>query len=154
LSPQAGKKHQNVFLIGIQNNAIKRVRIANNAMYRSQIMLNPDELAAPEHLWRAIGADAMTARVDVAQWLREVHGSTRFLHDLLARAKAATAYPDLLTESRPTVDTATAAHWLSRRPQTMRIWACRDNGPIRPIRVQGRLAWPVAELRRVLGVSK
>ena len=61
-------------------------------------------------------------------------------------------YPNLLTEQRPTVDTETAAHWLSRRPQTMRIWACRENGPIRPLRIHGRLAWSVASIRNLVGV--
>lgn len=56
-------------------------------------------------------------------------------------------------ESRAAVDTACAAHHLSRRPQTLRGWACHEDGPIRPIRINGRLAWPVAELRRVLGVA-
>lgn len=56
-------------------------------------------------------------------------------------------------ETRSAISTAEAAVHLSRRPQTLRIWACRENGPLRPIRIHGRLAWPVAELRRVLGVS-
>lgn len=56
-------------------------------------------------------------------------------------------------ETRAAVDTATAAFHLNRQPQTLRAWACKEDGPLRPIRVCGRLAWPVAELRRVLGVS-
>ena len=35
----------------------------------------------------------------------------------------------------------------------MRKWAMQDNGPLRPLRINGRLAWPVSELRRVLGVQ-
>lgn len=62
-------------------------------------------------------------------------------------------FPPLAQETRVAVDTATAAHHLSRRPQTLRGWACLENGPLRPIRVHGRLAWPVAEIRRVLGVE-
>ncbi len=62
-------------------------------------------------------------------------------------------FPDLLTEQRPAVDTATAAHWLFRCPQTLRGWACFEDGPLRPIRINGRLAWPVAEIRRLLGVT-
>ena len=27
------------------------------------------------------------------------------------------------------------------------------DGPLRPMRINGRLAWPVSELRRVLGVA-
>jgi hypothetical protein len=55
-------------------------------------------------------------------------------------------------ETRAAVDTATAAYHLNRQPQTLRAWACLENGPLRPIRMNGRLAWPVAELRRLLGV--
>ncbi len=56
-------------------------------------------------------------------------------------------------ETRAAVDTETAAHHLIRQPQTLRIWACRENGPLRPIRINGRLAWPVADIRRLLGVA-
>lgn len=55
-------------------------------------------------------------------------------------------------EVRTAIPTSEAAAHLSRRPQTLRLWACLENGPIRPVRVHGRLAWPVAELRRVLGL--
>lgn len=54
-------------------------------------------------------------------------------------------------ESRTTVDTATAAYHLNRRPQTLRSWACSEAGPLRPLRINGRLAWPVAEIRRLVG---
>lgn len=63
-------------------------------------------------------------------------------------------FPPLESVSRPTVDTAAAAYYLNRRPQTMRAWACLENGPLRPMRINGRLAWPVSELRRVLGVAE
>jgi hypothetical protein len=53
--------------------------------------------------------------------------------------------------NRPFVDTATAAFYLNRKEQTLRSWACLETGPIRPLRIHGRLAWPVAELRRLLG---
>lgn len=71
----------------------------------------------------------------------------------LQETKATAPYLSLNAETRAAVDTATAAHHLNRRPQTLRSWACLENGPMRPIRVHGRLAWPVAELRRVLGVA-
>lgn len=62
-------------------------------------------------------------------------------------------FPPLELVNRPAVDTAAAAHYLNRRPQTLRGWACMENGPLRPLRINGRLAWPVSELRRVLGVQ-
>lgn len=62
-------------------------------------------------------------------------------------------FPPLESVTRPTVDTAAAAYYLNRRPQTLRTWAMNSGtGPVSCIRISGRLAWPVAELRRVLGV--
>jgi hypothetical protein len=60
---------------------------------------------------------------------------------------------ELEREHRVVVDTATAASYLNRRPQTLRIWASRENGPMRPVRVNGRLAWSVVELRRCVGLA-
>ena len=68
-------------------------------------------------------------------------------------AVLAAEYPPLEAVNSPTVITDQAAYYLNRRPQTLRIWASRENGPVRPLRVNGRLGWPVAELKRVLGVS-
>ena len=53
-------------------------------------------------------------------------------------------------ELRQAVNTADAAKVLNRSPQTLRKWACLESGPIRPIRINGRLAWPVEELARLL----
>ncbi len=56
-------------------------------------------------------------------------------------------------ETRAALPTPEAAFHLNRAQQTLRLWAMRDGtGPIRPLRINGRLAWPVSELRRVLGV--
>lgn len=60
-------------------------------------------------------------------------------------------FPSIERETRSHIATEQAAHYLNRRPQTLRVWACMDDGPVRPIRVFGRLAWPVADIRRVLG---
>lgn len=59
----------------------------------------------------------------------------------------------LAQETRASLTTAEAAFHLNRAPQTMRLWACHENGPIRPMRINGRLAWPVSELRRLLRVE-
>ena len=53
-------------------------------------------------------------------------------------------------ETRANLPTHEAAFHLNRAQQTLRLWAMRENGPLRPIRIHGRLAWPVAELRRIL----
>ncbi len=63
------------------------------------------------------------------------------------------AFTPLAQEQRTHVDTATTAYYLSRRPQTLRGWACLENGPLRPIRIMGRLAWNVAEIKALMGVQ-
>ena len=62
-------------------------------------------------------------------------------------------FPPLELETRPTVDTAAAAHYLHKAQQTLRIYACRENGPIRPIRVGAHLHWKTDEIRKLLGVA-
>lgn len=69
-------------------------------------------------------------------------------------ASNATQLVPLTQETRAALPTAEAAAHLNRSAQTLRVWAMRDgSGPIRPVRVHGRLAWPVAEIRRVLEVT-
>jgi hypothetical protein len=46
-----------------------------------------------------------------------------------------------------TVETNDAAPIINRQPQTLRRWACEDSGPIKPVRINGRLYWKVRELR-------
>ena len=72
------------------------------------------------------------------------------------KSASETGFPPLEQETRPAVPTEQAAHYLSRKPQTLRSWACLENFPdgLRPLRIRGRLMWPVAEIRRLLGVSK
>ena len=61
----------------------------------------------------------------------------------------------LAQETRAALPTSEAAAHLSRAQQTLRTWAMRDgSGPLRPLRINGRLAWPVADIRRLLGVAK
>jgi hypothetical protein len=52
-----------------------------------------------------------------------------------------------LPEVLPTDEAAAA---INRAPQTLRKWACLENGPIRPIRINGRLAWRVTDLQALL----
>lgn len=66
------------------------------------------------------------------------------------RAALDPKFPPLELVTRPTVPTEQAAFYLLRRPQTLRGWACFGNGPLQPVRVAGRLGWPVADIRRLL----
>jgi hypothetical protein len=61
------------------------------------------------------------------------------INNLLARA----GLPEVLPTSE-------AAPLINRAPQTLRKWACLENGPIRPIRINGRLAWRISDLKTLL----
>lgn len=67
--------------------------------------------------------------------------------------QAAPAFIPLDQETRASITTREAAHHLSRKMQTLHEWACYENGPVRPTRINGRLAWPVAEIKKVLGME-
>ena len=57
-------------------------------------------------------------------------------------------------EARTHVDTATMCWHLGFAPQTARLWACKETYPedLVPVRVNNRLKWPVAGIRKALGV--
>jgi len=61
-----------------------------------------------------------------------------------------TQYPALVLENRTVVDTNAAAFHLGRKPQTLRKWACQEDGPLRPVRIMGRLGWNVADILRIV----
>lgn len=62
-------------------------------------------------------------------------------------------FTPLELETRPTVDTAAAAFYLHKATQTMRIYACKENGPLRPVRIGSRLHWRTDDIRRLLSGS-
>lgn len=53
-------------------------------------------------------------------------------------------------EKRAVVDTNCCAYHLNRTPGTLRLWAVKNNGPIKPLRINGRLAWQVVDIKRLL----
>ncbi len=65
------------------------------------------------------------------------------MSDHIQVTKSTADLPEVLT-------TQMAAKAINRAPQTLRKWACLENGPIRPIRINGRLAWRVSDLQKLL----
>ena len=55
-----------------------------------------------------------------------------------------------IARGRLTLPTDEAAPLLNRSNQTLRKWACLETGPIRPVRINGRLAWRVADIAALL----
>ena len=71
-------------------------------------------------------------------------------HNIEASQQA--TFTPLAQETRAALPTSEAAFHMNRAEQTLRIWACKESGPLCPIRINGRLAWKTADLRRLLGV--
>ncbi len=57
-------------------------------------------------------------------------------------------------ETREVLPTKDAARHLMRQEQTLRAWACHENGPIRPVRVGTLLGWKTRDIRALVGGQK
>ena len=81
-----------------------------------------------------------------------IHQST----EVRKRIAAPADFVPLDLETRTHVSTAVLCRHLNRQEQTARQWASAETFPdgLRPLRVNGRLAWPVEGIRKVLGVAK
>lgn len=64
-------------------------------------------------------------------------------------------YPPLETVTKPNLTTAELAWYSNMAEQTWRVKACYDTAPegLRPLRVCGKLAWPTAGAKKLLGVA-
>ncbi len=79
---------------------------------------------------------------------------TATLSETRQQATAPTFIP-LAQEQRTHVDTNAAAHYLNRRPQTLRGWHSSGAFPtagLRPLVLNGRLAWSVSALKSAMRV--
>ena len=65
-----------------------------------------------------------------------------------------TQYLPLELVSKPNLTTNETAHYLNRRPQTLRCWAMKDGiDGLRPKRLNGLLAWPTEQVKALAGVQ-
>jgi len=63
------------------------------------------------------------------------------------------SWPDIASVTDEHVPTDAAAHYLGRQPDTLRKWGSgtgKNKAPLTPIRVNGRLLWPVDRIREIL----
>ncbi len=106
--------------------------------------------------WEKFPSLQSVTKPDIAQWLAELKADPELLRDLMAVVNIVKTeqFPPLTTVTRTHVDTAAAAYYLNRRPQTLRGWHCHGAYPegLRPLALNGRLAWPTAGLRTLLRV--
>jgi hypothetical protein len=76
-----------------------------------------------------------------------------FTHVTPAAERRTAQYLPIESVNKPNLTTAECAFYLNRQPQTLRGWACHENGPLRPTRIGGLLAWSTATVKALTGVS-
>ena len=83
------------------------------------------------------------------------HSSIQVMREAHAPQQFNAPFPPLALVNKPNLTTAETAYSLNRRPQTLRGWHCAGTYPdgLRPVRINGRLGWPVAGIRAALGVA-
>lgn len=64
-------------------------------------------------------------------------------------------FPPLESVTKPNLTTRELAFYSNMAEQTWRMKACYDTAPegLRPLRVCGKLAWPTAGAKKLLGVA-
>lgn len=72
-----------------------------------------------------------------------------------ASALPAAPFPPLESVTKPGLTTAEIAYYSDLAEQTWRAYACKETYPegMKPLRVGGRLRWPTAGAKRLLGVA-
>ena len=69
------------------------------------------------------------------------------------RAALEPEYQPLERVTRPVLTTKEFAHYANIAEQTAWVWACKESGPIRPIRIGRRLGWPTDAVKKLCGVE-
>jgi hypothetical protein len=62
-------------------------------------------------------------------------------------------HPPLEAVQQPLLNTASAAYYLMAQAQTMRSWAARGTGPLKPVRIGGRLRWRTSDVKKLVGIA-
>ena len=62
-------------------------------------------------------------------------------------------HPPLEEIQQPLLDTKAAAYYLMAQEQTMRSWAARGTGPLKPVRIGGRLRWRTSDVKKLVGIA-
>ncbi len=97
-------------------------------------------------------SEALRHKPWIAAALSESGGDSRNAAPATVRAVVEKTLPPLEVVAKPNLTTVEASHYLNRRPQTLRGWACLENGPMRPSRMNGRLMWATADVKRLAGI--
>jgi hypothetical protein len=84
-----------------------------------------------------------------------IHHSAKIAQQSSGQSGCPADFIPLDQETRTHVSTPVMCRHIGRKEQTARGWASAETYPdgLKPLRINGRLAWPVAGIRRILGVT-
>ena len=85
----------------------------------------------------------------------ETNQSIQAMREANAPQQFTAQYLPLEQVTKPNLTTAELAFYSNMAAQTWRVKACYDTAPegLRPLRVCGKLAWPTAGAKKLLGVA-
>ncbi len=66
---------------------------------------------------------------------------------------AAGNFPPLETVTKPNLTTKEFCFYTNLAEQTAWLYACKESGPVRPIRIGRRLNWPTKSVKQLCGVE-
>ena len=83
------------------------------------------------------------------------HSSIQAMREATAPQQFTAQFLPLEQVTRPNLTTAELAFYSNMAAQTWRVKACYETFPegLRPLRVCGKLAWPTAGAKKLLGVA-
>ena len=62
-------------------------------------------------------------------------------------------FPPLEQVTKPNLTTKELCHYANIAEQTAWVWACKESGPVRPVRIGRRLGWPTKAVKQLCGVA-
>ena len=82
------------------------------------------------------------------------HSCIATMREALDPKQFSPPFPPLESVTKPNLTTAEIAYYANQAEQTWRIHACRETFPagLRPIRIGGRLNWPTAGAKKLVGL--
>ena len=91
-----------------------------------------------------VGTAAAETTYTSARVMREAHAQQQFT----------APFPPLELVTKPHLTTAELSYYTNMAKQSWRVKACYDTAPegLRPLRVCGKLAWPTAGAKKLLGL--
>ena len=83
------------------------------------------------------------------------HASIATMREATAPQEFIGQFPPLESVTKPNLTTKELSYYSNMAEQSWRVTACYDTAPegLRPLRVCGRLAWPTAGAKKLLGIS-